>query len=95
MRRLAIVALAAIPTLVASCLNHACDCAGPGIGIIVWTAAPMFVRPDSPLEPFAGRVLARDKISLAALDHGFYYDDAYLPVVDRAHSRHRPRMEST
>lgn len=40
-----------------------------------------FVRPDSPLKPFAGRVLARDRISLAALDHGFYYDDPALPVV--------------
>lgn len=41
----------------------------------------VFVRPDSPLKPFAGRVVARDKISLAALDHGFYYEDASLPVV--------------
>ena len=40
-----------------------------------------FVRPDSPLKPFAGRVLARDAVSLAALDHGFYYDDEHLPVV--------------
>jgi hypothetical protein len=41
----------------------------------------VFVRPDSPLKPFAGRVLVRDGISLAALDHGFYYDDVGLPVV--------------
>jgi hypothetical protein len=41
----------------------------------------VFVRPDSPLKPFAGRVLARERISLAALDHGFYYDDPSLPVV--------------
>ena len=40
-----------------------------------------FVRPDSPLKPFAGRVLARDAVRLAALDHGFYYDDEHLPVV--------------
>jgi hypothetical protein len=40
-----------------------------------------FVRPDSPLKPFAGRVLARHAVSLAALDHGFYYDDEHLPVV--------------
>jgi hypothetical protein len=40
-----------------------------------------FFRPDSPLKPFAGRVLARDAVSLAALDHGFYYDDEHLPVV--------------
>lgn len=41
----------------------------------------MFVRPDSPLKPFAGRVVERAKLSLRALDHGFYYDDADLPVV--------------
>jgi len=40
-----------------------------------------FIRPDSPLKPFAGRVLPRERISLAALDHGFYYDDPALPVV--------------
>jgi hypothetical protein len=41
----------------------------------------VFIRPDSPLKPFAGRVLARDKITLAALDHGFYYDDPTIPIV--------------
>lgn len=41
----------------------------------------VFVRPDSPLKPFSGRVLSRDAITLRALDHGFYYDDATLPVV--------------
>jgi ATP-grasp domain-containing protein len=41
----------------------------------------IFVRPDSPLKPFSGRVLRREAISLAALDHGFYYDDANLPVI--------------
>jgi len=41
----------------------------------------VFVRPDSPLKPFAGRVLKREQISLAALDYGFYYDDPELPVV--------------
>src|SRR6185369_13475170 len=29
-----------------------------------------FVRPDSPLKPFSGRVLRRDQLSLRALDHG-------------------------
>ena len=37
----------------------------------------IFVRPDSPLKPFSGRVLDRDSISLAALDHGFYFDDEW------------------
>lgn len=40
-----------------------------------------FLRPDSPLKPFAGRVLAREAVTLAALDHGFYYDEDDLPVV--------------
>src|SRR5436190_1905079 len=41
----------------------------------------VFVRPDSPLKPFTGRVLSRAQISLATLDHGFYYDDPEIPVV--------------
>jgi hypothetical protein len=41
----------------------------------------VFVRPDSPLKPFAGRVLPVDKITLPALDHGFYYDDPTIPVI--------------
>ena len=41
----------------------------------------VFVRPDSALKPFSGRVLPLAEISLAALDHGFYYDDPGLPVV--------------
>jgi len=41
----------------------------------------LFVRPDSPLKPFAGRVVARKEVSLAALDHGFYYDDTSLRIV--------------
>ena len=40
-----------------------------------------FVRPDSPLKPFAGRVLSVDELSLKALDHGFYYDDENLPII--------------
>lgn len=41
----------------------------------------VFVRPDSPLKPFAGRTLAVSSLSFAALDHGFYYDDERLPVA--------------
>lgn len=40
-----------------------------------------FVRPDSPLKPFSGRVLHKDKISLKALDFGFYYEDIHLPIM--------------
>jgi hypothetical protein len=42
---------------------------------------PIFVRPDSPLKPFSGRVLKREQLTLAALDFGFYFDDPALPVV--------------
>jgi len=41
----------------------------------------MFVRPDSPLKPFSGRVVDVASLTLAKLDHGFYYDDESLPVV--------------
>lgn len=44
-------------------------------------ADSVFVRPDSPLKPFSGRVLRGEAITLRALDHGFYYDDEQLPVV--------------
>ncbi len=40
-----------------------------------------FVRPDSPLKPFSGRVLERDALTPAALDHGFYYEDDQLDVI--------------
>jgi len=41
----------------------------------------IFVRPDSPLKPFSGRVLDIADASLAKLDHGFYFDDETLPIV--------------
>lgn len=41
----------------------------------------IFVRPDSPLKPFSGRVVRLDQLSLEALDHGFYYDDPQLPIL--------------
>lgn len=41
----------------------------------------VFVRPDSPLKPFSGRVLERDQITLKSLDYGFYYENADLPIV--------------
>jgi hypothetical protein len=40
-----------------------------------------FVRPDSPLKPFSGRVIEREKLSFEALDYGFYYEDKNLPIV--------------
>lgn len=40
-----------------------------------------FVRPDSPLKPFSGRVVRLDELSLETLDYGFYYDDKDLPIV--------------
>jgi hypothetical protein len=52
-------------------------------GVLKEIGAPeiVFVRPDSPLKPFTGRVLRSDAISLKALDHGFYYDDESLPII--------------
>lgn len=41
----------------------------------------IFVRPDSPLKPFSGRVLDVASVSLGALDHGFYFEDEALPIV--------------
>lgn len=41
----------------------------------------VFVRPESPLKPFSGRVLRRYAISLAAVDFGYYFDDETLPVL--------------
>ncbi|MFT5683242.1 MAG: hypothetical protein ACI8RZ_004173 [Myxococcota bacterium] len=40
-----------------------------------------FVRPDSPLKPFSGRVISASAMSLSALDHGIYWEDDQLPVV--------------
>lgn len=41
----------------------------------------VFVRPDSPLKPFSGRVLEATALTLRALDHGIYFDDPELPVI--------------
>jgi hypothetical protein len=41
----------------------------------------VFVRPDSPLKPFSGRVINTDSITLRSLDYEFYFDDESLPVV--------------
>lgn len=41
----------------------------------------VFVRPDSPLKPFSGRVVELEGLTLGHLDHGFYYDGPRLPVI--------------
>ena len=41
----------------------------------------VFVRPDSPLKPFSGRVVALEGLTPERLDHGFYYEDLALPIV--------------
>jgi ATP-grasp domain, R2K clade family 3 len=51
------------------------------IGEALGSPNALFIRPDSPLKPFSGRVLPVGSISLRALDFGFYFDDAELPVV--------------
>lgn len=40
-----------------------------------------FIRPDSPLKPFSGRVLATHEITPRSLDYGFYYEDLDLSVI--------------
>lgn len=44
-------------------------------------AGRLFLRPDSPLKPFSGRVVSLEALTPAALDHGFYYDDLSLPIL--------------
>ena len=51
------------------------------IADIIGATDRLFVRPDSPLKPFSGRVVDVDSLTLAKLDHGFYYDDDTIPVV--------------
>lgn len=41
----------------------------------------VFVRPDSPLKAFSGRVVALQGLTPAHLDHGFYFEDLDLPIV--------------
>lgn len=41
----------------------------------------IFVRPDSPLKPFSGRVVKLEGLTAATLDHGYYYEDLELPIV--------------
>lgn len=41
----------------------------------------IFVRSDSPLKPFSGRVLRVADVTLEALDYGVSFNDASLPVV--------------
>ncbi|MBI2378508.1 MAG: ATP-grasp domain-containing protein [Deltaproteobacteria bacterium] len=41
----------------------------------------VFVRPDSVLKPFSGRVLDAGEVTPETLDFGFYFDDLDLPVV--------------
>lgn len=55
------------------------DCAG--VVACLGAGDHVFVRPDSPLKPFSGRVLPTAGLSLEALDHGYYYDDPALPIV--------------
>jgi hypothetical protein len=45
------------------------------------SAGDFFVRPNSPLKPFSGRVLNVSELSMEALDHGFYYDDPNILVI--------------
>lgn len=50
-------------------------------GSLADESGQVFVRPDSALKPFSGRVVALEGMSGATLDHGFYYDDLELRIV--------------
>lgn len=41
----------------------------------------VFVRPDSPLKPFSGRVVSLQGLKPEHLDLGFYYEDPALPIL--------------
>lgn len=41
----------------------------------------LFVRPDSPLKPFSGRIVDTATVIPETLDYGFYYTDLSLPIV--------------
>lgn len=41
----------------------------------------VFVRPDSAMKPFSGRILNQEELSPKALDIGFYYNDPSLPIL--------------
>jgi hypothetical protein len=71
-----------LPTLGALALNQ--QIIETTAGALCPESAPwpeVFARPDSPLKPFAGRVLKREALSPAAVDLGFYFDDPDLPVM--------------
>lgn len=50
-------------------------------GGLMDASGEVFVRPDSPLKPFSGRVVRLEGLTRDHLDHGFYYDDPALPIV--------------
>ncbi len=52
-----------------------------GVTVGLGHVEAVFVRPDSALKPFSGRVVAVDEVSPKALDYGIYYDDDALPIV--------------
>jgi hypothetical protein len=80
MKRLALVALSAVPALVASCWGVACDC-GPGIGITVWTAAPITQVALSGSACEGGRFVCRQPV---APDNTIPPDCTLLWIVPKA-----------
>ena len=57
-----------------------CDQANQ-VGAELGNVQEVFVRPDSPLKEFSGRVVSLEGLQPQALDHGFYYDDIELPII--------------
>ncbi|KIG17256.1 hypothetical protein DB30_03569 [Enhygromyxa salina] len=50
-------------------------------GSLADASGQVFVRPDSPLKPFSGRVVQLEGLTPGHLDHGFYYERLDLPIV--------------
>ena len=58
-----------------------CETPSALVGELADAQGHVFVRPDSPLKPFSGRVVELDGLTPGHLDHGFYFDDLDLPIV--------------
>lgn len=41
----------------------------------------LFVRPDSPLKEFSGRIIPTENLTPAHFDYGFYHENINLPIV--------------
>lgn len=66
---------------VATTVRELCERPKDVVGMLGEDVREVFVRPDSPLKPFSGRVVAIEGLTPAQLDYGFYYEEIELPIV--------------